>query len=161
MFGAVIRWNPAKHVRISLPEVEGFLRREAGTERMFTYYHLDTSNWLVGVWANESARRFMEFKVIAENVEAGKRPDVPRGKLQDIVRMWKAPGTSQAWIKILAGAEAEHARRKAGHDEEYLDEGASIGRRTRIDQRSPWFDFLSKRKRRNAKMRPTLVLRGY
>ena len=161
MFGAVIRWNPAKHVRIPLPEVEGFLRREAGTERLFTYYHLDTSNWLVGVWANEGARRFMEFKVIAENVEAGKCPVVPREKLQDIVRMWRAPGNSRMWQKVLAGAEADYVRRKADHDEEYLDEGAVIGRRSRLSERSPWFDFLLKRKRRNTKMRPTLVLRGY
>lgn len=163
MFGTVIQLDPCKHRRIALPDIEGYLARETGeSDRFFTYYHLDTLNWIVGLWANKAAGRFMEFKVIAENVPIGARPTVGPGKLEAIVRMWRAPENSQVWNRIMHGADRQFAKNQNEFHEDHLARGASLGSRRRLDQRSAWFDYLARRRRRRRVTgRPALVMRGY
>lgn len=149
MFMQVIERDPEVHQVRPLP-IQEYLRRECGTEDLFTYWHAKSHNWLVGVWANASKGRFMEMKVLGRAPDpTGREPRIDAQKVREFIRMWKAPEDPLFFLRNARTQEATFDQRRADEDRELLLEKASLARRHRLDLRYPTFAWVSDWARRH------------
>lgn len=144
MLGGPIPFNPKVHVVRRTP-FEEFVRRELNDKNLFTYWHAQSRNWLVGWWVRKDAPRFILELQVLNHDPTGQAPALTLERVKDLKDKWYCSPTIKKIKGTMRGQEQDYDNEHEAYHREYLAEGRALSRRRRLHNRSPYWDWMAHR----------------